>query len=144
MKKYPVPDEQEELFFSSLSEKSEYERIEAVREGIPYYAFEKYAAISPLSMTEWSEYLEISERSLQRYKKDNKTFDRMRSERIMEIAMVLKKGVEVFGDREKFMIWMNSKIIALGRIKPKELLDSSYGIKLLNEELIRIDYGMFG
>jgi putative toxin-antitoxin system antitoxin component (TIGR02293 family) len=144
MKKYPVQDEHEELYFSSLSEKSGYDKIHAVREGIPYYAFERYAVTSPLSMTDWSELLEISERSLQRYKKDNKIFDRMRSERIMEIARVLKKGVEVFGDKEKFIIYMNSKIIALGGIKPRELLDSSYGIKLLDEELTRIDYGMFG
>jgi putative toxin-antitoxin system antitoxin component (TIGR02293 family) len=144
MKKYPVPDEQEELFFSLLSEKTGYDKIQVVREGIPYYAFEKYASVSPLTLADWSGLLEISERSLLRYKKDNKTFDRMRSERIMEIVMVLRKGVEVFGDKEKFIIWMNSKILALGGIKPKELLDSSYGIKLLYEELIRIDYGMFG
>jgi putative toxin-antitoxin system antitoxin component (TIGR02293 family) len=143
MKKYPVPDEQEELYFSSLSEKSGYDKIDAVREGIPYYAFEKFAVASPLTMADWSEFLEISERSLQRYKKDNKTFDRMRTERIMEIVAVLKKGVEVFGDQEKFTIWMNSKIIALGGIKPRELLDSSYGIKILYDELVAIDYGLF-
>jgi putative toxin-antitoxin system antitoxin component (TIGR02293 family) len=143
MKKYPVPDEREELYYSSLSEKSGYDKINAVREGIPYYAFERYAATSPLSMTEWSEFLEISERSLQRYKKDNKIFDRMRSERIIEIVRVLKKGVEVFGDKEKFIIYMNSKIIALGGIKPKELLDSSIGIKILDDELTAIAYGIF-
>jgi putative toxin-antitoxin system antitoxin component (TIGR02293 family) len=144
MKKYPVPDEHEDLYLSSLIEPSGYEKIQLVREGIPYFSFEKYAALSPLSMAEWSEYLEISERSLHRYKKDNKKFDRMRSERIIEIAQVLKKGVEVFGDDEKFTIWMNSRILALGGIKPRELLDSSLGIKLLDEELTRIDYGMFG
>jgi putative toxin-antitoxin system antitoxin component (TIGR02293 family) len=144
MKKYPVPDDHEELYFSSLSEKSGYERITAVREGIPYYAFERFAASSFISMADWAELLEISERSLQRYKKENKSFDRMRSERIMEIEAVLKKGVEVFGDVEKFTIWMNSRIIALGGIKPRELLDSSYGIMILDEELTRIDYGMFG
>lgn len=144
MKKYPVPDGHEELYFSSLREKSGYERISALREGIPYYAFERFAASSFISMADWAELLEISERSLQRYKKENKSFDRMRSERIMEIEAVLRKGVEVFGDVEKFTIWMNSKIIALGGIKPRELLDSSYGIMILDEELTRIDYGMFG
>jgi putative toxin-antitoxin system antitoxin component (TIGR02293 family) len=144
MKKYLVPDEHEDLFQASLIEQDGYEKIQMVREGIPYYSFEKFASLSPLSMAEWSEFLEISERSLHRYKKDNKKFDRMRSERIMEIARVLKKGVEVFGDQEKFTIWMNSRIIAIGGIKPRELLDSSLGIKLLDEELTRIDYGMFG
>jgi putative toxin-antitoxin system antitoxin component (TIGR02293 family) len=127
-----------------LDDKSGYEIIQAVREGIPYYAFEKYAGASPFTLADWSGFLELSERSLHRYKKDNKSFDRMRSERIIEIARVLKKGVEVFGDEEKFVIWMNSRIIVLGGVKPRELLDSHEGIKILDDELIRIDYGMFG
>jgi len=144
MIKYPVPDENEFLDLSALSEKSSYDIIQTVREGIPYYVFEKFAISSPFTMADWSGFLELSERSLHRYKKDKKSFDRMRSERIIEIATVLNKGIEVFGDEEKFTQWMNSRILALGGIKPKELLDSSIGIKLLDDELTRIDYGMFG
>ncbi len=144
MTKYPVPEEDEILDLTAVSEKSGYDLIQAVREGIPYYAFEKFASAGPFTMADWSGFLELSERSLHRYKKDKKSFDRMRSERIIEIATVLKKGIRVFGDEEKFTSWMNSRILALGGIKPKQLLDSSTGIKLLDEELTRIDYGMFG
>ena len=38
---------------------------------------------------------------------------------------------------------MNSKILALGGIKPRELLDSSIGIEILNDELTAIEYGIF-
>ena len=62
MKKYPVQDDQEELFFSSFIEKTGYDKIQVVREGIPYYAFENYASVSPLTLADWSELLEISER----------------------------------------------------------------------------------
>jgi putative toxin-antitoxin system antitoxin component (TIGR02293 family) len=143
MKKYRVLDNTEDPYFSSLNERSIYDVIQTVREGIPYYAFENYAARSPFTMADWSEFLGLSERSLQRYKKDKKSFNRLHSDRIIEIVRVLNKGVEVFGDEEKFAIWMNSKIIALGGIKPKELLDSSIGIKILDDELTRIDYGIF-
>jgi len=143
MKKYPVLDKDEELFFSSLSKKSMYDIIQTVREGIPYYAFDNYASRSLFTLADWSEFLGLSERSLKRYKKDNKSFDRLHSDRIIEIVMVLKKGVEVFGEEEKFAVWMNSKIIALGGIKPRELLDSTIGIKILDDELTRIDYGIF-
>ncbi len=143
MKKYPVPDENEILDLSALSEKSGYDIIQIVREGIPYYAFEKFATASPFTMADWSGFLELSERSLHRYKKDKKSFDRMRSERIIEIARILKKGIEVFGDEEKFTTWMNLRIIALGGIKPRELLESSEGIKILEDELVAIDYGIF-
>ena len=144
MKKYPVSEEHELFDLSLLDDKSGYEIIQVVREGIPYTAFEKYAGVSPFTLADWSGFLELSERSLHRYKKDNKSFDRMRSERIIEIARVLKKGIEVFGDEENFNTWMNLRILALGGVKPRELLDSSEGIKILEDELIRIDYGMFG
>jgi putative toxin-antitoxin system antitoxin component (TIGR02293 family) len=143
MADYPLLDKDEELNYSSLSQNDNYNIMLAVREGIPYYAFESYVRKSPFNISEWSDLLGLSERSLQRYKKDKKPFDRLHSDRIIEIVLVLRKGVEVFGNEEKFTHWMNSKIIALGGIKPKELLDSSFGIKLLNDELTRIAYGIF-
>lgn len=143
MKKYPVLDEKEELTFDSLNDRSRYDILQAVREGIPYYTFEKYALKSAFTLADWSEFLGLSERSLQRYKSNNKKFDSIHSDRIIEIVLVLRKGVEVFGDEEKFVTWMNSKILALGGIKPRELLDSSFGIKMLDDELTRIAYGLF-
>ncbi|NEN24917.1 DUF2384 domain-containing protein, partial [Cryomorpha ignava] len=38
--------------------------------------------------------------------------------------------------------WLDSNIVALGGIKPKTLLDSSFGISILNQELIRIEHGV--
>ena len=143
MANYPLLDKDEELTYSSLSQSDNYNIIQAVREGLPYYAFENYVSKSPFSLGEWSGLLGLSERSLQRYKKDKKSFDKLHSDRIIEIVLVLRKGVEVFGDEKKFAIWMDSNIIALGGIKPKELLDSSFGIRLLNDELTRIAYGIF-
>lgn len=143
MKKYPILEKGEGSTFSSLDQQSTYDLVETVREGLPYYAFEKYATGSPFTMADWSEFLGLSERSLQRYKKDKKSFDRLHSDRIIEIALVLKKGIEVFASEEKFATWMNSRIIALGGIKPRELLDSSFGIKILDDELTAIEYGIF-
>jgi putative toxin-antitoxin system antitoxin component (TIGR02293 family) len=143
MSEYPLLERDEELTYSSLSQSDNYNIIQAVREGLPYYAFENYVKKSPFNISEWSELIGLSERSLHRYKKDNKSFDKLHSDRIIEIVLVLRKGVEVFGNEEKFAGWMNSNIVALGGIKPKELLDSSFGIKLLNDELIAIDYGLF-
>ena len=119
------------------------ELIKTVRSGITYNRFYTLSEKLPFSMTQWSGFLNLSDRTFQRYKKDKKAFDKLHSDRIIEIVLVLRKGVEVFGDEDKFATWMNSNIIALGGIKPKELLDSSFGIKLLNDELIAIDYGLF-
>jgi putative toxin-antitoxin system antitoxin component (TIGR02293 family) len=143
MADYLLLDEDDLFSDSSLNQDNLYKIIQTVREGIPYYAFQNYAEKSPFNLSEWSAFLGLSERSLNRYKKDKKSFDKVHSDRIIEIILLLRKGVEVFGDEKKFANWMDSYIVALGGVKPKDLLDSSFGIRLLDDELTRIEYGIF-
>ena len=56
--------------------------------------------------------------------------------------MLYKKGTEVFGTKEKFNSWIETENLALGKIKPKQLLDNTFGINLLKDELTRIEYGV--
>lgn len=116
--------------------------IQAVREGIHYANFSAFVGRLPFSLPEWSGFLHVSERTLQRYQKEKKTFDPAQSERIMQIALLMKMGNQVFGDEKKFNAWLDADNISLGKIKPKTLLDSSFGIGLLKDELIRIEHGV--
>ena len=116
--------------------------IKSVRDGIKYAFFLKLVAQSPFTIKEWSGYLDLTERTMQRYQKGKKTFDRLQSEKILEITLLNNKGKEVFGSSEKFNLWLDAKNISLGGSKPKELLDSSFGIQLLKDELIRIEHGV--
>jgi putative toxin-antitoxin system antitoxin component (TIGR02293 family) len=116
--------------------------ISTSRQGIPFPAFTKMTENSPFSLDEWSGFLHLSERTIQRYKKEKKTFDPIHSEKILEITMLYNRGAEVFGSNEKFDTWLDSKSIALGGIKPKELLDSTFGIGVLKNELTRIEHGV--
>jgi len=116
--------------------------INTTRNGIPFHTFTKMTENSPFSLDDWSSFLHLSERTMQRYKKEKKAFDPIHSERILEITMLYNRGSEVFGKSEKFDTWLNSKSIALGGIKPKELMDSTFGIGMLNNELTRIEYGV--
>lgn len=113
------------------------------REGVAFPYFTKLSDHLHFSFEDWSSFLHLSERTIQRYKKEKKAFDPIYSEKILQIELLYKKGAEVFGDEEKFQTWMDSKIIALGNIKPKELLDTSFGINMLNDELVRIEHGIF-
>lgn len=116
--------------------------IELARQGVNFEAFDSFAARCDFSIREWSEYLHISERTMQRYKSENKAFEPLQSEKILEIALLFYRGIEIFGDDEKFTTWLGMNNIALGNVKPKSLLDSSFGISLLNDELSRISYGV--
>lgn len=113
------------------------------RSGIEFSLFQKIMNSSSFTIKQWSKFLHITERTIQRYKKEQKKFEPIQSERILEIAKLHKKGQEIFGSIEKFEKWMNSNIIALGGIMPAELLDSSFGIDLIVDELGRIEHGVF-
>lgn len=116
--------------------------IRMVREGLNYPLFERFSAEAPFSAAEWAAYLHLSERTIQRYKKEQGSFEPPQTERILEIILLFNQGEKVFGQKEKFNTWLNAKSIALGNVKPKELLDSSFGINLLKDELIRIEHGV--
>lgn len=116
--------------------------IKAVRLGFSFAAFYNFAKSTPFSLSEWSAFLNMSERTMQRYKQEKKSFDPIYSEKILQITLLYNLGIEVFGSKEKFNAWLEIPNIALGRIKPKDLLDNSFGIGLLKDELTRIEHGI--
>ena len=53
------------------------ELINLTRKGIQYQLFNSIVKEGPFKIKEWSLFLHIKERTLQRYKKENKTFEPM-------------------------------------------------------------------
>ena len=118
--------------------------IHSIRNGISYSFFNLIKNNSPFTDIEWADFLNISIKSLQRYKKEkNHIFKPIHSEKIIELAEVTNFGNEVFDDHEYFYSWLTSVSIALGSMKPIELLKNSYGKEMVMEELNRIDQGIF-
>jgi len=130
------------ISYDSVDDKDVLLIINRIRQGIEYSLFISIANKSPLSMQEWSNFLHISERTLQRYKKEKRTFDTLQSERILQIVLLIGLGIDVFGTEEKFNSWLETENLALGKINPKELLDNAFGISLLKDELNRIGHGV--
>lgn len=65
------------------------------------------------------------------------------SERIYELARLYGLGYEVFDTKEDFKQWLNAPSKALGGKKPFELLDSSLGFELVQNEIVRIQYNVY-
>lgn len=65
------------------------------------------------------------------------------SERIYELAKLYSLGYEVFDSAESFKQWLMSPSKALGGKKPFELLDSSFGFQLVENEIVRIQYNVY-
>lgn len=117
--------------------------IAAIRTGIPYSLFDVIQDYTPFTENDWAHFLGISTKSLQRYKAaSTHHFKPIHSEKIIEMAEVTSVGIEVFGDMEKLRLWLNTPNYALGKMKPVELLQDSYGKELVMSELIRINHGI--
>ncbi len=128
--------------YGHTDDKGIFSLIRMIRNGISFRAFTEFVKSTPFSMSEWAGFLHISERTLHRYQKENHSFDAPRSEKILQVAMLYKHGMDVFGSKAAFDTWLDTEIISLGKIKPKSLLDSSFGISILKDELSRIEHGI--
>lgn len=117
--------------------------IVAIRAGIPYSLFDLIQDYAPFSENDWANFLDISTKSLHRYKtSSNHYFKSIHSEKIIEMAEVTKVGLNVFGNIDKLKLWLNTPNFALGKLLPIELLKDSYGKELVINELIHIDHGI--
>lgn len=56
---------------------------------------------------------------------------------------VFRRCLEVFGDREIAMRWLESPNLALGTRRPIDLLSAPEGIKQVLDVLTRIEHGVF-
>ena len=116
--------------------------VMVIRKGIPYSIFTLIQNITPFSLNDWANYLDISSKSLTRYQQQNKPFKPSLTEKIIELAEVTNLGIEVFGNNEKFRVWLETPNYALGNLKPFDLLRDSYGKEMIIGELTRIEHGI--
>ncbi|MGV3764219.1 type II RES/Xre toxin-antitoxin system antitoxin [Parapedobacter sp.] len=114
-----------------------------IQRGLSYRFFEKIQHITPFTEHEWAVFLELSTKTLNRYKMENRHFKTLHSEKIMELAEVTREGLEIFGDTELFKQWLHTANYALGNRKPMDLLKDSYGKELVLKELTHINHGIF-
>jgi putative toxin-antitoxin system antitoxin component (TIGR02293 family) len=131
VKKYPILDDDSVGMVNLLREGVEFPYLNSISDRINF------------TLEDWASYLHLSERTIQRYKKEKKPFDTIYTEKIVQIDLLYKRGTEVFGNEANFHTWMETKSIPLGGVKPKDLLDTTYGINLVADELGRIEHGIF-
>ncbi len=74
--------------------------------------------------------------------KRKRSFGALQSEKNVEIVLLYKKVTGVFGSKEKINARIETENLALGKIKPKQLLDKTFDISLLKDELTRIEIGV--
>ena len=108
-----------------------------------YNNFKKVADKVPFTQAEWANILHVSERTLQRYSKDNHSFAPINAERIVLIEKVLQQAKITFGNTDKFYDWIKRNPYMLEGNLSVQSLSTFEGIQNVLIQLGRIQHGVF-
>lgn len=116
--------------------------LRVLKKGLHRNSINSFIKHSSLTLKQVAKLIHVSERTLQRYSSD-RTMDINSSERLIELTRLFHKGINVFNEREKFIIWLDRPNKSLANSKPIDLMETSIGIDLVMDELLRIEHGVF-
>ncbi len=116
--------------------------VELGNEGISKIAVGHLAKHLSIPVREVINLLPVTERTMQRYT-SKKHLNRPTSEQVIQIAKVVARGTEVFGNKDKFLAWINLPNAALSNETPYTLLKSRFGAEMVIDELGRIEHGVY-
>ena len=120
----------------------DFDLISLTREGIKKSTLKSLAAYLGISMETMSRLLHSSHRNIQR-KEEDQLLDTLKTEKVLELATFVQRGIEVIGSKESFIEWLHSPLTALGNKTPLDFLDTSFGIQLVTKILGRLEQGVY-
>jgi putative toxin-antitoxin system antitoxin component (TIGR02293 family) len=116
--------------------------VDLSRNGVRKSSLRSLSSYLGITMEALSGILHSSHRNIQR-KDDNELLDVYKSEQAIEIAQVISKCLDIFGTKENMQQWLSSSVIALGGKRPIDLLDTSFGIRMIFTVLNRLEHGVY-
>lgn len=131
-----------ESSYSSIVKDDAHLLINKSRNGMAMYQIENLMKRYYLTLKEMAAVLNISERTLQRYE-DKDVLSKDASERALHLQRLYERGADVFGTLDKFKGWMKASILIFNNEQPISFLDTIFGFELLEQELGRIEHGIF-
>jgi len=70
------------------------------------------------------------------------TSQSMTSKKARQVVQVIERAIEVFENEGKALLWLNSPNLALGDVRPFDLLATREGVKKVLDVLVRIEHGI--
>jgi putative toxin-antitoxin system antitoxin component (TIGR02293 family) len=111
------------------------------KKGLSAKAALDFISLSGFSKEEFQETFKTTVKTIQNYENNDLKLDPSLSEKLLKSFALFDKGIEVFGSAKLFHLWLNTPAFGLGNQIPFDLMDTITGITLIEEELIRIEFG---
>ncbi len=108
-----------------------------------YKKLKKIMDVVPFTQIEWANMIHLSERTLQRYAKNNTSFESIYIDRILHLQALIDLGLDTFTDADTFYAWLKDEKHVLGKVLNFDSLKTDRGIQLLIDQVNRIQYGVY-
>ncbi|NBC66004.1 MAG: DUF2384 domain-containing protein [Bacteroidetes bacterium] len=124
-----------------VNEKNQFSLVNKAQLGLQASAFFDLQELTEFTNQELAGLLNVSFKTIQRYEKEGKHLSAQNSEQLLKIIALYQNAEHVFGSLESFNRWLRKPAPGLGGHKPFSLMQTSGGIDLVREEIIRIEFG---
>lgn len=111
------------------------------KKGLTAKAALDFILVSGFTYDEFQETFKTTVKTIQNYAVQDLKLDASLSEKLLKSFALFKKGIAVFGSANAFHQWLNTCAFGLGNQIPFTLMDTFTGISLIEEELVRIEFG---
>ncbi len=120
----------------------EFAAFKVIESGLPYTALETARNILEINTSAFAELLHINQRTLQRRKASNQ-LNEEESDRLYRVARITATALEIFGSMDKALEWLKRPNRAMNDEIPLKLLRNDAGIRMVDELLGRIAFGIY-
>lgn len=125
-----------------FSWKTSMDRIQIIRNGLPYEAIEVISQRANLPVRRLLQLLNIPQTTYNKKKRSQENLSGNDTEKLLLLAEILDYGLEVFNqESQKFYSWLKKPNQSLGNVAPVSLFDSQTGIQEVKNCLNRLEYG---
>jgi putative toxin-antitoxin system antitoxin component (TIGR02293 family) len=118
--------------------------IERTRRGLSASVLDFMAKTLGISRSSMLEIVRIKPSTAERRIREKQLLTPEESDRIVRVARVTQRAIEVFEDEDDAKAWLKRPITSLGGVAPLSLLDTAEGYQLVTDTLGRIEYGVYG
>jgi putative toxin-antitoxin system antitoxin component (TIGR02293 family) len=116
------------------------------QQDIGHFSSDKFNLLSQkllFTQAEWADILHISDRTLQRYLKENKPFEGLYAEHLYQLDNMADLGLRVFSSAKALEEWLRTPRTILGKGQDFTTLRSFWGVKQISNELGRMEHGVY-
>jgi len=127
---------------AALKNASGYDIIDTIRLGLPKAGVDTFLEKTSVDREKLSQVLHISTRQLNRYKPEQRLSPEQ-SNFLYEVTRVYTRALDILGDKATAEHWLEREQLALGNHSPLQMLDTTEGVRLVDDLLSQIEYGFY-